>query len=140
MRFFLGFYHVRRFMLLCLPKGCLLRSNRLSLKKSLEEATEALRRLWKGQLWRERGHFGWTRSTRRAGAEQSSKPFMGVWRQLGDRVFGGLGALWEGSWGPISEQNGGLEDTGGRHAGFGGNLEGPRRSKVSILALILGHF
>ena len=55
MRFFLGFYHVRHFALLCLPKGGLLLSNRLSLKKSLEEATEELRRLWKGQLWREGG-------------------------------------------------------------------------------------
>ena len=51
--FFLGFYHIRHFTLLCLPKGGLLRSNRLSLKKSLEKATEELRRLWKGQLWRE---------------------------------------------------------------------------------------
>ena len=54
MRFFLEFYHICNFTLLCLPKGCLLLSNRLSLKKSLEEATEELRRLWKGQLWRER--------------------------------------------------------------------------------------
>ena len=36
-------------------------------------------------------------------------------------MFGGLGAHWGGSWGPISEQNGGLEDTGGDM----GDLEGP---------------
>ena len=39
MMFFLVFFHIRRSTLLCLPKGCLLRSNRLSLKKSLEKAT-----------------------------------------------------------------------------------------------------
>ena len=66
------FYHIRHFTLLCLPKGCLLRSNRLSLKKSLEEATEELRRLWKGQLWRE-SVLDEAVPTRRAGAEQSSK-------------------------------------------------------------------
>ena len=67
------FYHVRHFTLLCLPKGGLLLSNRLSLKKSLEEATEELRRLWKGQLWRERRCSAEALPTRRAGAEQSSK-------------------------------------------------------------------
>ena len=63
------FYHVRHFTLLCLPKGCLLRSNRLSLKKSLEKATEELRRLWKGQLWRERAF--WTTLSRHAVLVQS---------------------------------------------------------------------
>ena len=63
------FYHVRHFTLLCLPKGCLLLSNRLSLKKSLEEATEELRRLWKGQLWRERAF--WTTLSRHAVLVQS---------------------------------------------------------------------
>ena len=43
MMFFLVFYHIRHFTLLCLPKGCLLRSNRLSLKKSLEKATEDIK-------------------------------------------------------------------------------------------------
>ena len=65
------FYHIRHFTLLCLPKGCLLRSNRLSLKKSLEKATEELRRLWKGQLWREKAFSAEVLSTRRAGAEQA---------------------------------------------------------------------
>ena len=63
------FYHVRHFTLLCLPKGGLLLSNRLSLKKSLEEATEELRRLWKGQLWRERAV--WTTLARHAVLGQS---------------------------------------------------------------------
>lgn len=36
-------------------------------------------------------------------------------------MFGGLGALWGGgSWGHISEQNGGLEDSRGRPGGSGG--------------------
>ena len=71
MWFFLVFYHVRHFTLLCLPKGGLLLSNRLSLKKSLEEATEELRRLWKGQQGE--GVLDDPVPTRRAGAEQSSK-------------------------------------------------------------------
>ena len=92
------FYHVRHFTLLCLPKGCLLLSNRLSLKKSLEEATEELRRLWKGQLWRERAL--WTTLSRHAVLVQSKAqstaadlkadasaagPLLKVW------VSGGLG-------------------------------------------------
>ena len=71
MMFFLVFYHIRHFTLLCLPKGGLLRSNRLSLKKSLEKATEELRRLWKGQLWREMAFWIILLSARRAGAEQA---------------------------------------------------------------------
>ena len=128
------FYHVRRFMLLCLPKGGLLLSNRLSLKKSLEEATEELRRLWKGQLWRERRRSADGLSTRRAGAEQSSKhrggylkadasaagPLLKVWvsgglcvEELGTildvklvagGVCGGKIELWRACWGGFRGQ------------------------------------
>ena len=47
-------------------------------------------------------------------------------------MFGGLGAHWGGSWGHISEQNGGLEDTGGRHGGSGGTWRGPEGQKYQF--------
>ena len=54
---------------------------------------------------------------------------------LGGRVIGCLG-VWGltggGSWGPISEQNGGLEDTGGRHGGSGGTWRGPEGQKYQF--------
>ena len=86
------FYHIRHFTLLCLPKGCLLRSNRLSLKKSLEEATEELRRLWKGQLWRE-SVLDEAVPTRRAGAEQaqSTAADLKADASAAGPLFGGLG-------------------------------------------------
>ena len=94
MMFFLVFYHIRHFTLLCLPKGGLLRSNRLSLKKSLEKATEELRRLWKGQLWREMAFWIILLSARRAGAEQAQSTAADIMADASAAgpLSGGLGA------------------------------------------------
>ena len=71
MMFFLVFYHIRHFTLLCLPKGGLLRSNRLSLKKSLEKATEDIKATLERAALERDVIYLISVSTRRAGAEQA---------------------------------------------------------------------
>ena len=92
MMFFLVFFHIRHFTLLCLPKGCLLRSNRLSLKKSLEKATEDIKATLERAAVERDVIYLISLSTRRAGAEQAQStaadlmadasaagPFLGGW-------------------------------------------------------------
>ena len=75
-------------------------------------------------------HLGRCAADLKANASAAG-PLSGVWGQ-GDRVFGGLGAHWGGSWRHISEQNGGLEDTGGRHGGSGGTWRGSEGLKYQF--------
>ena len=140
------FYHVRHFTLLCLPKGGLLLSNRLSLKKSLEEATEELRRLWKGQLWRERAF--WTTLSRHAvlvqSKAQSTAADLKADASAAGPLYGGLGGWMIGCLGVWGLSGRGLGHPFLSKMGvwrtLGGDMGDLKGSKVSILGSILRHF
>ena len=91
--FFLVFYHIRHFTLLCLPKGCLLRS-RLSLKKSLEKATEDIKATLERAALERDVIYLISVSTRRAGAEQAQSTAADLMADASAAgpLYGGLGA------------------------------------------------
>ena len=94
MMFFLVFFHIHHFTLLCLPKGCLLHSNRLSLKKSLEKATEDIKATLERAALERDVIYLISVSTRRAGAEQAQSTAADLMADASAAgpLYGGLGA------------------------------------------------